>query len=83
MEQVVQIIGSLLVLAAFVATQRGWSDQRSTVYLLLNFAGSAVLSVAAIVAGQWGFLLLEGVWALVSAAGLLSRCVNLSAASRH
>jgi hypothetical protein len=82
-EQVVQIIGSLLVLAAFVATQRGWLNQRSTVYLLLNFVGSAVLSVVAIVGGQWGFLLLEGVWALVSAAGLLSQCVNLSATSRH
>lgn len=78
-----QIIGSLLVLAAFVAAQRGWLDQRSIVYLLLNFVGSAVLSAAAIAGGQWGFLLLEGVWALVSAAGLLSRCVNLSAASRH
>ena len=72
MEQVVQIIGSMLVLAAFVATQRGWLRQRSTLYLLLNFAGSAVLSVAAVVGGQWGFLLLEGVWALVSGAGLLA-----------
>jgi len=82
-EQVVQIIGSLLVLAAFVAAQRGWLNQRSTVYLLLNFLGSAVLSAAAVAGGQWGFLLLEGVWALVSAAGLLSRYVSVSAASRH
>jgi len=82
-EQVVQIIGSLLVLAAFVAAQRGWLNQRSSVYLLLNFLGSAVLSAAAVAGGQWGFLLLEGVWAVVSATGLLSQCVNLSAASRH
>ncbi|MEY9855787.1 drug/metabolite transporter (DMT)-like permease [Catenulispora sp. GAS73] len=72
MEQVVQIIGSMLVLAAFVATQRGWLKQRSTLYLLFNFVGSAVLTVAAIAGSQWGFLLLEGVWALVSGAGLLA-----------
>ena len=72
MEQVVQIIGSMLVLAAFVAAQKGWLKQRSALYLLLNFVGSTVLTAAAIAGSQWGFLLLEGVWALVSGAGLLA-----------
>jgi hypothetical protein len=71
-EQVVQVIGSMLVLAAFVAAQKGWLPQRSARYLLLNFTGSTVLSAAAIAGSQWGFLLLEGVWALVSGVGLLT-----------
>jgi hypothetical protein len=68
--QAVQVIGSLLVLAAFAAAQRGWLNQKSKIYLVLNFLGSSVLAVEAVVEKQWGFLLLEGVWAIVSAVGL-------------
>jgi hypothetical protein len=70
MPQVVQIAGALLILVAFVLAQRGRLDQRSLSYLVPNLVGSAVLAVDAWLAAEWGFVLLEGVWAIVSASGL-------------
>jgi hypothetical protein len=65
--QLVQIVGALAILAAFAAAQFGWLDQRSWAYLVLNAAGALVLTVVAYEEEQWGFLLLESVWTLVSA----------------
>jgi hypothetical protein len=72
-DQLVQIVGALAILAAFALAQFGKLDQRSTWYLALNLVGSAVLTVLAYHERQWGFFLLEGVWALVSAYGFLAR----------
>jgi hypothetical protein len=70
-DQLVQLLASLLVLAAFLAAQSGVLHPTSRTYLGLNLAGSAVLAVLAALAVQWGFLLLESVWAAVSASGLV------------
>jgi hypothetical protein len=70
MDQVIQVLGSLLILAAFAAAQRGALSQTSRIYLALNLVGSAVLAVLAAYEKQLGFLLLETCWALVSAWGL-------------
>jgi hypothetical protein len=67
MVQAVSVIGSIIILAAFVAGQRGWLDVHRRSYASLNLIGSLVLAAIAAIEEQWGFLLLEGVWALVSA----------------
>lgn len=66
MTQVVSLIGSVAVLAAYVATQFKWLEASHIAYAVLNFVGSGILAVIALVERQWGFLLLEGVWSLIS-----------------
>jgi hypothetical protein len=68
----IEIGGSLLILAAFAAAQAGRLDVRSVAYLVLNVAGAAVLAVIAAFHASWGFLLLEGTWTIVSAVSLVS-----------
>ena len=67
-----ELCGSLLVLLSFVATQAGRLSQAATAYLALNLAGSSTLAIVALDQRSWGFLLLEGVWAVVSAVSLVS-----------
>ncbi len=71
MDQVIQILGALLILAAYAAVQFDRMETSSRAYLALNLLGSAILAVLAVSSSQWGFVLLEGVWAIVSAWGLL------------
>jgi hypothetical protein len=72
MGQLVQIAGALAVLAGFVLAQARVLSPRSRRYLTLNLVGSGVLALDAWLHRQWGFLLLEAVWAVVSAWGLFS-----------
>ncbi|MGH3631789.1 MAG: CBU_0592 family membrane protein [Sciscionella sp.] len=73
LEQIVQVLGSLLVLSGFVAAQLGRLDAGSYRYLLPNALGSSVLTVTAVLTAEWGFVFLEGVWSLVSIWGTVQR----------
>lgn len=73
MEQIVQVIGALLILTPFVLSQWRVVSSESLAYLGLNLAGSAGLALVACLGAQWGFALLEGAWAIVAALGLRRR----------
>jgi len=60
-EQVVQLVGALTILGAFIAN------------LAANAVGSLILAGVATVNGDAGFILLESVWGLVSLISLLAR----------
>ena len=71
MEPLIEVVGAVLILSAFVLAQLGRLATASLAYLSLNLAGSGVLAVVAALDGDTGFLLLEGVWAAVSAYALV------------
>ncbi len=72
-EQLVEIGGAILVLAAYTLAQFAGLPRRSYRYLLFNLVGAAVLAVLAALHRQWGFLLLQGVWAAVALWGVVGR----------
>jgi hypothetical protein len=69
--QIISLLGAALILAAYVAPQLGWMRPGSTAYNALNIVGSGLLAYVAIVESQYGFIALEGVWAVVSLYALL------------
>ncbi|HWO81434.1 CBU_0592 family membrane protein [Gaiella sp.] len=83
MHQVVQVIGALLILSGFVLAQFRLLDPRSLWYLVVNLVGSAILTVDAWRQDQWGFFLLELVWAIVSAWGLTQLVRGRQAGTSH
>ena len=72
MLQVVTVLGALAILAAYAANQFGLIGPSNLSYSAMNFVGSAVLAVIAVVEVQWGFILLEGVWAILSLWGMIA-----------
>jgi len=68
--QVISLIGAVLILSAFAAAQMRRLKHESVAYQALNFAGGVCLCIAAVAALQYGFILLEGSWAILSAHGL-------------
>ena len=78
LDQVIQVAGALLILVAFALGQMGRLPADSLAYLLLNAVGSAVLAVLAALDSHWGFLLLNGTWAIVSVLGLVRNLTGSS-----
>ncbi|AHG89849.1 hypothetical protein J421_2312 [Gemmatirosa kalamazoonensis] len=74
--QLVSLVGAAMILAAYVAYQRGRMGREDTLYNLLNFAGSGLLTWIAAVDRRWGFIILEGSWALLSLWPLLRPAGN-------
>ncbi|MEZ4506104.1 MAG: hypothetical protein R2848_09750 [Thermomicrobiales bacterium] len=81
MDPFVQLAGALLVLLGYVLGQLGKFDPTSRSYLAVNFVGSALLAADAF-DGQWGFMLLNGVWAAISLVNLGRAFANPSEANR-
>jgi hypothetical protein len=82
MSAYLQIAGALGVLSAFILVQLDIVRPTSYPSLALNLTGSATLAVLALLDRQWGFLLLEGSWAIITAWSLRGRLLGLAPAPK-
>jgi hypothetical protein len=68
--QVISFIGAVLILAAYMALQLNRLSAETMTFQLLNLFGGVFLCITAVALRQYGFILVEGLWAILSAAGL-------------
>lgn len=73
LNQLIALIGAISVLRAYLGIQRKWMRPEDRNYHILNFVGASMLAYVAILDQRWGFILLEGVWALAALPGVLRR----------
>ena len=81
--EVIQIVGALMLLICFLLTQTKRMRPEAYPYLLLNLVGSSAMTVTALIDQQWGFVFMEGVWAMFSAWGLLQRVRGVATTVAH
>jgi hypothetical protein len=70
MLQIVGLVGAVLILFPFAASQLGRLRTQTWSYQLMNLVGAAALTVVAVAERQYGFILVEGAWAAMSLVGL-------------
>ena len=80
--QFFSIAGAVLILIAYTSNQMGRLELATLRYQILNFVGGAALFVTAITETQYGFMLMEGAWTIVSLYGLVKVVRARSVADR-
>ena len=69
--QATSLAGAFLILFAYAAHQAGKMSRATPLYHVTNALGGGLLLVVAVAARQAGFIVLEGVWTLISLAALV------------
>jgi hypothetical protein len=73
LEIIAQLVGAVLNMGAFALLHFEIAPSSALRYLVPNLLGSIILVAAAYAGRQWGFLLLEGAWVVVTAQAILKR----------
>lgn len=70
LSQIVGIVSALGIVAAFAALQFGLVDRHDLRYLFANLVCAGGLTTIAVLEAQYGFVISNGFWTLVSIAGI-------------
>lgn len=71
--QLVQVAGALLNMGAFALLHFEIAPSSALRYLIPNWLGSVLLVLSAYADRQWGFLMLESAWLLVTGYAITGR----------
>ncbi len=69
-------IGVGLILVAYFCNTFGWINGRSKLFFLLNIVGAGLACYASWLINYWPFVILEGMWTLVSVYGFMKAVKN-------
>ena len=69
-------IGVGLILLAYFCNTFGWINGRSKLFFLLNIVGAGLACYASWLINYWPFVILEGMWTLVSVYGFMKAVKN-------
>ena len=68
--QIISFIGAILILVAYGALQLHRLPAETITFQTLNLFGGIFLCITAVALRQYGFILVEGLWAVLSGFGL-------------
>ncbi len=69
-DQGLSLVGAFLILLAYALQTLAPDKSTPQIYQTLNLFGALGLTITAVVNRQFGFIILEGAWALISAFSL-------------
>ncbi len=67
---IIGTIGVGLILVAFFCNTFGIIQREGKLYFILNILGAGIACYASFLISYWPFVILEGVWTIVSVVGL-------------
>lgn len=70
-------IGVSILLVAYFLQLKNYIQKESISYLLLNFLGAGIAGIASVLLNYWPFIILEGIWTIVSIIGIISYYKNI------